>query len=171
VRRELLSEGDGRRRVNGFCFNDEYFMRLALKEAEAAFDEDEVPVGCVVVRNDTVIAKAHNQVERLCDATAHSEMLALTQAFAATDEKMLTDCVMYVTVEPCVMCAGAILLARLRRLVYGCAEPKFGGVESVYTLMTDGKLNHDCEVTGGVLADECAALMRNFFTKKRKQTS
>lgn len=155
--------------MSGFCFDDEYFIRLAMKEAEMAFEEDEVPVGCVVVRNSSVVAKAHNQVEKLCDATAHAEMLALTQAFAATGAKMLTDCVMYVTVEPCVMCAGAILLARLRRLVYGCTEPKFGGVESVYTITNDGRLNHDCEVKGGVLADECSALMRDFFAQKRKQ--
>lgn len=153
--------------MKDFSFDDEHFMRLALKEAEAASEEDDVPVGCVIVRDGRVIAKAHNQVERLSDATAHSEMIALTQAFSATGSKILSDCDIYVTVEPCVMCAGAILLARIKRLVFGCKEPKFGGVVSLYSIMNDGRLNHRCEVVGDVLAEEASALMRNFFKNKR----
>ncbi|MCX7704608.1 MAG: nucleoside deaminase [Planctomycetota bacterium] len=153
--------------MNAFSFDDEYFIGLALKEAEIALEEGEVPAGCVVVRNGTVIAKAHNQVEKLCDSTAHAEILALTQAFASCGTKLLPDCSLYVTVEPCLMCAGAILLARIKRVVYGCSEPKFGAVESLYSVMGDRRLNHNCEVTAGVLKEKCAEVMRRFFDSLR----
>lgn len=156
--------------MENFSFDDEYIMRLALKEAKAALDEDEVPAGCVIVQNGRVLAKAHNQVEKLRDSTAHAEILTLTQAFAALNSKILPDCTIYVTVEPCIMCAGAILLARVKRLVYGCTEPKFGAVESLYSILQDSRLNHRCETKSGVLKEECAELMRRFFATKRKPT-
>lgn len=141
---------------------DEYYMREALREARAAAQEDEVPIGAVVVSGDRVIGRGHNQTELLHDVTAHAEMLALTAAEEALGAKYLTDCTLYVTVEPCPMCAGALGWTQVGRIVYGAADPKRG-----FTLLTGPLLHPKTEVTGGVLADECEALMREFFKNKR----
>ena len=148
--------------------DDEYFMREALRQALKAYDADEVPVGAVVVREDKIIARAYNQVELLKDATAHAEMLALTQAEAAVGDWRLTDCDLYVTKEPCAMCAGALVNARVARLVYGCDDPKAGAIRTLYQLADDARLNHRLLVTGGVLAAECADRLRQFFAKLRQ---
>ncbi len=149
--------------------SDEGFMREALRQAQKAFDADEVPVGSVVVRAGKIIARAYNQVELLKDATAHAEMLALTQAEAAAGDWRLTDCDLYVTKEPCAMCAGAIVNVRLRRLIFGCADPRAGAAGSVINLMQLPSLNHRCEMTSGVLQNECTAILQNFFRKHRHQ--
>lgn len=147
---------------------DEHFMRLALQEAERAFAEDEVPIGAVIVRDQRVIARAHNQREQLRDPTAHAEMIALTQAAAALDSWRLEDCTLYVTLEPCPMCAGAIVLARVPRVVYGAADPKAGAVESLYQLLSDTRLNHQAEIVPGVLRDACGEVLSRFFQEKRR---
>ena len=141
---------------------DEYYMREALREARAAASEDEVPIGAVVVSGDRVIARAHNLTETLHDATAHAEMLAFTAASEALGAKYLTDCTLYVTVEPCPMCAGAAGWTQVGRIVYGTADPKRG-----YSFVAAGVLHPKTQVTAGVLEEECAALMKEFFKKKR----
>ena len=143
-------------------FNDEYFMRRALDEARQAAAEGEVPVGAVVVCGDRVIARAHNQTERLNDPTAHAEMLAITAATGAMGAKYLPECRLYVTVEPCVMCAGAIGWAQFRRIVYGCPDEKRG-----YHLYAPKALHPRADVTYGVMEEECKALMRRFFQERR----
>ena len=145
----------------------ERFMRLALSEAEKAREADEVPVGAVVVHEGRVIGKAHNQRETLRDPTAHAEILAITQAAAALDAWRLSGAVIYVTLEPCVMCAGAMVLARLETLVYGADDPKAGACGSLYSIPEDARLNNRLEVVPGVLADECGAVLTDFFRKKR----
>src|SRR5438128_2756320 len=147
--------------------SDEAFMREALRQAQKAYEADEVPVGAVVVRAGKIIARAYNQVELLKDATAHAEMLALTQAEAAVGGWGLTNCDLYVTKEPCAMCAGAIVHVRLRRLIFGCADPRGGAAGSVINLLQLPSLNHRCEITSGVLQNECAAILQDFFQKKR----
>jgi tRNA(adenine34) deaminase len=147
--------------------SDEFFMRAALRLAAKAYEADEVPVGAVVVRAGKIIGRAYNQVELLKDATAHAEMLALTQAEAAVGDWRLTDCDLYVTKEPCAMCAGAIVHVRLRRLIFGCADPRAGAAGSVINLLQLPSLNHRCEITSGVLQNECAAILQDFFQKKR----
>jgi tRNA(adenine34) deaminase len=149
---------------------DDQYMRLALREAEAALSEDEVPVGAVVVHADRVIASAHNQREQLRDPTAHAEMIAITQAAEVLGSWRLEGATLYVTLEPCVMCAGAIVLARLPRVVYGAADPKAGGVASLYRLLEDPRLNHRAEVTAGVLAEPCGAILSRFFAGKRRSS-
>ena len=149
--------------------NDDFFMGEALKLARLAAQEDEVPVGCVIVHEGRIIARAHNQVETLRDPTAHAEMIALTQAAGALGNHRLSGTSLYVTCEPCAMCAGAMLLARIERVVYGAAEPKTGCAGSLLDLLRDGRFNHSCEVTGGVLAREAAELMQQFFEDKRKK--
>ena len=144
-------------------------MGEALKLARLAAQEDEVPVGCVIVHEGRIIARAHNQVETLRDPTAHAEMIALTQAAGALGNHRLSGTSLYVTCEPCAMCAGAMLLARIERVVYGAAEPKTGCAGSLLDLLRDGRFNHSCEVTGGVLAREAAELMQQFFEDKRKK--
>src|SRR5438552_14123146 len=146
--------------------SDEAFMREALRQAKKAYEADEVPVGSVVVRAGKIIARAYNQVELLKDATAHAEMLALTQAEAAAGDWRLTDCDLYVTKEPCAMCAGAIVNVRLRRLIFGCADPRAGAAGSVINLVQLPSLNHRCEMTSGVLQNECAAILQNFLDRK-----
>jgi len=145
------------------------FMMLALREAEQALSEDEVPVGAVIVRQGQVIAAAHNQREQLHDPTAHAETIAITQAASALGSWRLEDCTLYVTLEPCAMCAGAIVLARLPRVVYGAADPKAGAVASLYQLLNDGRLNHRAEVVAGVLAGPCGDILSRFFAQKRQQ--
>jgi tRNA(adenine34) deaminase len=147
--------------------SDAFFMAAALREARRAYAQDEVPVGAVVVRKGRVIARAFNQVELLKDATAHAEMLALTQAQAAVGDWRLTDCVLYVTKEPCPMCAGAMVHARLRRVVYGAADAKAGAAGSALNLLQFPSLNHRCETVGGVREKECRALLRRFFSEQR----
>lgn len=141
---------------------DEFYMREALREARAAAAEGEVPIGAVVVCGDHVIGRAHNQTERLHDTTAHAEMLAFTAASEHLGAKYLTDCTLYVTVEPCPMCAGAAGWTQVGRIVYGAPDPKRG-----YTLLTGPVLHPKTEVTGGVLAEECGELVKAFFKKKR----
>src|SRR5881398_2336535 len=138
--------------------DDVAFMREALRLARKAYDADEVPVGAVVVRAGKIIARAYNQVELLKDATAHAEMLALTQAEAAVGDWRLVDCDLYVTKEPCVMCAGALIHVRIRRVIFGCADPKAGAAGSTMNLLQTQVLNHRCDVASGILQDECAAI-------------
>lgn len=147
--------------------SDAYFMGEALRLARKAFDADEVPVGAVVVREGHIIARAHNQVEALKDATAHAEMLALTQAEAAVGDWRLTDCDLYVTKEPCPMCAGALVHVRIRRVIFGCDDERGGGAGGVVNLLQMPKLNHRCEITVGVRREECGALLQSFFRAKR----
>src|SRR5947209_2479637 len=147
--------------------DDEYFMREALRPALKAGKADEVPVGAVIVRAGKVIARAHNQVELLKDATAHAEMVALTQAESAVGDWRLIDCDLYVTKEPCAMCAGALVHTRIRRVIFGCADPRAGAAGSVVNLLQMHALNHRCDITAGVLENECAAILQNFFTAKR----
>lgn len=143
-------------------------MRLALREAERAYQEEEVPIGAVILRGERVIAAAHNQREQLKDPTAHAEMIAITQAAAELEDWRLEDCALFVTLEPCPMCAGAILQARIPVVVYGASDPKAGAVQSLYQLLTDRRLNHRCEVYGGVLAAECGEILSRFFQAQRR---
>lgn len=143
------------------------FMRAALEEAQAAMDEDEAPIGSVIVRGGRVIARAHNQREQLRDPTAHAEMIAITQAAAALGSWRLEDCTLYVTLEPCPMCAGAIVQARVPRVVYGAADPKAGAVHSLFRLLSDARLNHRAEVISGILAQPCGEILTRFFQKQR----
>ena len=151
----------------------EQFMRQALREAQAALDEDEVPIGAVIVYEDPsgdrrVIAAAHNQREQLHDPTAHAEMIAITQAAQALSNWRLERCTLYVTLEPCPMCAGAIVLARMPRVVFGATDPKAGAVATLYHILDDARLNHRAEVVPGVLAQDCGELLSRFFQQKRK---
>lgn len=146
------------------------YMRLALEEAKKAAVKAEVPVGAVVVRNNEVIAQGHNRREELHSALAHAEILAIEQACRHTGSWRLSDCQLYVTLEPCVMCVGAIVQARLGRLVFGCLDPKAGAVESLYQLCNDARLNHRLPVIGGVLTVECSAILEHFFSRLRRQT-
>jgi tRNA(adenine34) deaminase len=146
---------------------DEYFMREALRQGQKAYAADEVPVGAVVVREGKIIARAHNQVELLKDATAHAEMLALTQAEAAVGDWRLMDCDLYVTKEPCAMCAGAAVHTRIRRVIFGCADPSAGAAGSMMNLLQMQSLNHRCQITSGVLQKECSAILQEFFRKRR----
>jgi tRNA(adenine34) deaminase len=147
--------------------NDATFMREALRLAAKAREADEVPVGAVVVRAGKIIGRAYNQVELLKDATAHAEMLALTQAEAAVGDWRLVDCDLYVTKEPCVMCAGALVHVRIRRVIFGCADPRSGAAGSVMNLLQNPAFNHHCEITSGILQNQCAAILQDFFRKKR----
>jgi tRNA(adenine34) deaminase len=146
----------------------ESFMRLALAEAEAALAEDEVPIGAVIVHGERVIAAAHNQRERLRDPTAHAEMIAITQAAESLGSWRLEGCTMYVTLEPCPMCAGAVIQARIPVVVYGAADPKAGAVQSLFQLLTDRRLNHTCQVVSGVLGVQCGELLTRFFQAQRR---
>ena len=151
--------------------SDEHFMREALRQAVKAYEAEEVPVGAVVVRAGKIIGRACNQVELLKDATAHAEMLALTQAEAAVGNWRLVDCDLYVTKEPCAMCAGALVQVRMRRVVFGCADLQSGGAGGIINLLQHPALNHHCDITSGVLQNECAAILQNFFRKKRNLKS
>ena len=143
-------------------------MQLALDEAEQALREDEVPIGAVIVCENRVIAAAHNQREQLHDPTAHAEMIAITQAAEARQSWRLDGCTLYVTLEPCAMCAGAIVQARIPVVVYGAADPKAGAVRTLYRLLEDQRLNHRCEVLPGVLAEPCGAILSRFFQEQRR---
>jgi tRNA(adenine34) deaminase len=152
--------------------NDEYFMQQALKEAQEAYDEDEVPVGAVVVLNNKIIARGHNQVERLNDSTAHAEIIALTSAYNKLGAKYLPDATLYVTVEPCLMCCGAMYWGKIGRIVYGATDEKNGGLR--FFLDADGLIKPDnwpfhpkTQLVKGILGEECAFLMKSFFRNKR----
>ena len=145
------------------------FMQEALKEAKSAFAEDEVPVGAVVVHEGRVISRAHNQVERLKDPTAHAEMLALTAAAACLNTKWLSQASLYVTIEPCPMCAGALVLSRIKNLYFSAKDPKAGACGSVLNIANHKKLNHRIKVTKGILEKECSSLLKEFFKKKRQE--
>lgn len=143
-------------------------MYSALQEAEFAANKDEVPIGAVVVHKNRIIGRGYNQTETLNDATAHAEMIAITAAANHLQSKFLDECELYVTVEPCVMCTGAILLSRIKRIYFGTFEPKFGACGSLYDLINTGKYNHKPEVFSGIYAEESKALLENFFKSKRK---
>jgi tRNA(adenine34) deaminase len=151
------------------ALDDDALMAMALREAGRALEEDEVPVGAVVVHEGRVIGKAHNLRETLRDPTAHAEILALTQAAEALDTWRLDGATMVVTLEPCPMCAGAVVNARLGRLVYGARDPKAGAAGSLYDIPRDARLNHRVPVTEGVRAEECGAILREFFRRKREK--
>jgi len=147
-----------------------HHMELALDEAALAAAEDDVPVGAVIVSLERgIIAQAHNQRERLRDPTAHAEMIAITQAAQSLQSWRLENCVLYVTLEPCPMCAGAVVQARLPYVVYGCADPKAGACHTLYTITADPRLNHRATVISGVLAERCAAVLGDFFAAKRRR--
>ena len=147
--------------------SDAFFMGEALRQARRAARAEEVPIGAVIARDGQIIGRAFNQVETLKDATAHAEMLAITQAESAMGDWRLTDCDLYVTKEPCPMCAGAIVHARLRRVVFGCPDPKSGGAGGLFNILQNPALNHRCEVIAGVMEKECAGILREFFSAKR----
>jgi len=151
--------------------SDEYFMGEALRQAAKAYEREEVPVGAVIVRAGRIIARAFNQVETLKDATAHAEMLVLTQAESAVGDWRLTDCTLYVTKEPCPMCAGAVVHTRLERVVFGVGDAKGGAAGGAMNLLQFPTLNHRCEITAGVRVDECRALLKNFFAEQRAAKS
>ena len=146
---------------------DEGFMSAAIDQAHAAIAHDDVPIGAVVVRDGQIIAARHNERELTGDPTAHAEVLAIRDAAAVIGHWRLLECTLYVTLEPCVMCAGAVVNSRLARLVYGAADPKAGGVASLYEICGDGRLNHRPSVTGGVLAERCGRLLKEFFARRR----
>ncbi|NBB73494.1 MAG: tRNA-specific adenosine deaminase [Bacteroidetes bacterium] len=151
--------------------NDRRWMQKALREAERAFEQDEVPVGAVVVHNGSVVGRGHNMVETLDDPTAHAEMLAVTAACDTLGRKHLTDCTLYVTLEPCPMCAGALVHARLDRLVFGAFDEKAGATSTLYNIVQDERLNHRVDVVSGLEADRAAGLLQDFFRQKRRAES
>ncbi len=146
----------------------ERFMSLALDEANQAFDEAEVPIGAVIVSEGRIIASAHNQREQLHDPTAHAEMIAITQAAEALQSWRLEGCTLYATLEPCSMCAGAIVQARIPTVVYGASDSKAGAVRSLFRLLDDPRLNHRCEIVAGVLAQPCGEILTRFFEHQRR---
>ena len=150
---------------------DEYFMQDAIRQAVKAYEADEVPVGAVVVREGTVIARAWNQVELLKDATAHAEMIALTAGEAAVGDWRLTGCTLYVTEEPCPMCAGALVHCRIDRVVFGADDPKGGAAGGAMNLLQFPTLNHACDITSGVMEPDCRSLLQTFFKEKRKPSN
>ena len=144
-----------------------HYMKMALADARQAAEEDEVPIGAVILHGQRVIARAHNQREQLRDPTAHAEMIAITQAAQSLGSWRLEGCTLYVTLEPCPMCAGAILQARIPTVVYGAADPKAGAVQTLYQLLGDTRLNHRCQVVSGVLQEECSGELTRFFQRQR----
>jgi len=156
--------------VNNECKQtDQQFMKAAIEQAKIAEENGDVPIGAVIVYKNQIIAKAYNQRQQLNDPTAHAEIIALTQAAAFVQNWRLNGCAMYVTLEPCPMCAGALVLARLDRLVYGCDDPKSGACGSIYNIVADERLNHRLQVTAGVLAEDCGAQLQSFFQKRRNE--
>ena len=149
--------------------SDQYFMGEALRQAAKAYQAEEVPIGAVIVRDLQIIARAFNQVEMLKDATAHAEMLAVTQAEEVIGDWRLNECTLYVTKEPCPMCAGALVHARVGRVVFGAPDPKAGAAGGVINLLQFPTFNHRCEITRGVREQECRALLQNFFTEQREK--
>ena len=149
--------------------SDHYFMGEALRQARRAWEREEVPVGAVIVHNGRIIARACNQVETLKDATAHAEMLAITQAESVIGDWRLNECDLYATKEPCPMCAGALVHVRMRRVIFGCPSAKDGAAGGVVDLLRHPKLNHQCEVTSGIREQECAEMLKAFFRERREQ--
>ena len=145
----------------------EFYMKEALKEAKKAFAKDEVPVGCVIVHKNIIIARAHNQIRMLKDPTAHAEMIAITQASNSLQNERLRDCVLYVTIEPCSMCVGAMVLARIKDLIYAADEAKSGACGSALNIINHKNLNHKIKIEKGILGEESSSLMKEFFKKKR----
>ncbi|MFN8709509.1 MAG: tRNA adenosine(34) deaminase TadA [Planctomyces sp.] len=145
----------------------DFWMRKALDQAVLAFDQQEVPVGAVIVYQDRIIAEAYNQRESLKDPTAHAEMIAITQAAEALESWRLLDCTLYVTLEPCPMCAGAIVQARIPRVIYGTSDAKAGACHSLFQITSDIRLNHQAAVLGGVMQDDCRAILQEFFRQQR----
>lgn len=148
--------------------SNEVYMNYAYKEAGIAFDKEEIPIGCVVVFQNSIIAKAHNQVETLKDPTAHAEIIAITAAANYLQSKQLVGCSMYVTLEPCVMCAGAIVLSKIENLYFGAYDVKSGACGSVLNVAANKSLNHKCNILGGVMDEKCGEILRSFFDIKRK---
>jgi tRNA(adenine34) deaminase len=146
----------------------EHFMRIALEEAHKALEENEVPIGAVIVHEGRVIARAHNQREQLHDPTAHAEMIAITQAADSRKSWRLDGCTLYVTLEPCPMCAGAIVQARIPTVVYAAPDPKAGAVQSLYHLLDDARLNHRSDIVSGILAEPCIRIISQFFQEQRR---
>ena len=153
--------------MNLEIFPHEHFMQKAFQQAQAARELDEVPVGAIIAREGRVIGAAHNLTRQLRDPTAHAEMIAITQAAEAIGDWRLNECTLYVTLEPCPMCAGAIVNARVGTVVYGAADPKAGAVESLFTLLDDNRLNHKSEVIAGVMGSKCGNILTDFFREKR----
>ena len=153
----------------GLIASDQQFMKQALDLAVRAMEEEEVPVGAVITHGHKVVGAGWNQRESLKDPTAHAEMIAITQAAASRADWRLENCTLYVTLEPCPMCAGAILQSRVSRVVYGATDPKAGAVDSLFRMLDDPRLNHRCEVTTGVLANDCGAILTHFFREQRAQ--
>jgi len=151
-----------------FTKQHHHYMQQALLEAEQAFMEDEVPVGAVIVHNGHIVGKGYNQVERLKDPTAHAEILAISAACQTLDSKLLSGCSLYVTLEPCPMCAGALVLSRLDRIIYSATDPKMGACGSIYDIIQDTRLNHQIEVIQGIMENESEALLKKYFQRKRK---
>ena len=147
----------------------EYFMREALKEAEKSLAKEEIPIGCVIVKDGKIIGRGHNAREELQQAIMHAEIMAIKEANQQEGNWRLLDATLFVTIEPCVMCSGAIGLARIPQVIYGAANQKFGGAGSLYDILTDARLNHRVEVETGVLEDECAAIMQDFFRQGRER--
>ncbi|MCH8215136.1 MAG: tRNA adenosine(34) deaminase TadA [Planctomycetes bacterium] len=147
--------------------DDDRYMRMAIVQADIAETNGDVPIGCVIVHEDQIISKAYNQREQLQDPTAHAEVIALTQASSALESWRLQGCTLYVTLEPCAMCAGALVLARIDRLVFGCHDPKTGACGSLYNIVQDSRLNHSVRITSDVLAEACSEQLRTFFKNKR----
>jgi tRNA(adenine34) deaminase len=148
---------------------DQQFMRAAIDQANIALENGDVPVGAVIVRENKIIAKGYNQRQQLNDPTAHAEIIALTAAAEHIGHWRLLNCTIYVTLEPCPMCAGALVLARIDRLVFGCDDPKTGACGSLYNIVQDNRLNHRLEITKGVLADDCSKMLQDFFSVKRQR--
>ncbi|MDP3143394.1 MAG: tRNA adenosine(34) deaminase TadA [Candidatus Omnitrophota bacterium] len=148
---------------------NQFYMQEALRQARIAFTKDEVPVGVVIVHKGKIVSRAYNQVELLKDPTAHAEMLAITQATNFLGTKWLLDCEIYVTIEPCSMCAGALVLARMKNIYFGAKDPKTGACGSVVNIAENKKLNHRIKIKGGILEAECSSLLREFFQRKRRQ--
>lgn len=147
--------------------DDERWMEYALREAEQAYKRKEVPVGAILVRDGRIIGKGYNQIETLGDPTAHAEMIAITAGTTHVGDRRLEGCTLYVTLEPCVMCAGAIVLSRIQRLVYGAPDPKAGACGTLYNIVQDARLNHRVDLAGGILEDRCGVLLKDFFSKVR----
>jgi tRNA(adenine34) deaminase len=177
----ILDGSNGNDDADGFSSNfigedehgiidwDQMFMRQALTHAEQALQEDEVPVGAVIAQGHRIVGAGWNQREALQDPTAHAEMIAITQAAASLGSWRLENCTLYVTLEPCPMCAGALVQSRIARVVYGARDSKAGAVDSLFRLLDDPRLNHRAEVTGGVLSDQCGSILSHFFQEKRRQ--
>jgi len=150
---------------------DEFYMKEALREAQKAFEKDEVPIGAVAVYKNQIIGRGHNQTELLKDPTAHAEILAITAAANALSSWRLNDVEIFVTVEPCIMCSGALVLARVKRIIFGARDEKFGGCGSIFNIVEEKRLNHQIRITASVMEKEAASLMKSFFEKKRKKNS